>query len=299
LEELVTLTDQQKLETLFALMDKDRDGSVSAGELADGLRKIRGELSFEESIQLAIGKVANFDKNHDGKLDIDEFYLFMTKFAESLGSNFNEVSEILVMTVLFSGTGNTKKENDIVQDLGAEIDQQVKETKQRASQKKAERVHERMTAIFDIFDVDGDGTVDFKEVVLGMYKITEAVDYTSKAAVQALLFLDHKGTRSMNLDQFSRFIIGVAASVPGVSLDDICDVITKSAAEDVVGISSLGKRFSLDQQMETVQDLAKGTQEEVDALKGVKMGRLNKLFDLFDLDKDGSIDFHELALGVK
>jgi Ca2+-binding EF-hand superfamily protein len=46
-------------------------------------------------------------------------------------------------------------------------------------------------------------------------------------------------------------------------------------------------------------DLSKATQEEVEKLKGTEMGRVNKLFDLWDVDSDGVIDLHELALGMR
>jgi Ca2+-binding EF-hand superfamily protein len=40
LEELETMSDDEKLETLFQVLDKDQSGSLSAVELADGLCKI-------------------------------------------------------------------------------------------------------------------------------------------------------------------------------------------------------------------------------------------------------------------
>lgn len=49
--DLAVLTDQEKLQTLFFLLDVDNDGEISAVELADGLRKIKGNVGFKESIR--------------------------------------------------------------------------------------------------------------------------------------------------------------------------------------------------------------------------------------------------------
>ena len=51
LEELESLTDDEKLEIIFRILDKNNDGGVSAVELADGFRRVWGNVSFQESIK--------------------------------------------------------------------------------------------------------------------------------------------------------------------------------------------------------------------------------------------------------
>lgn len=251
----------------------------------------------------AIKKVAEFRSDRDARLSLAEFETFINEFSSEIGATFHEISEMLVMTVVFSKSGNTQEENEQAQRSSIQIDEAVVESVEVTEE---EYYHEntktRMHALFNLFDSDANGTVEFKEVVVGMYRITKGVDGASKAAVNALLMFDMDNSRSLDFEQFSRFIINVVAAVPEVSFEDIADLITKSASGDVdeeYSSEVIAEMFSLDSNMKHVMDLSAATQEEVDQLKGVELGRVNRLFDLWDTDSDGKIDYHELALGMR
>jgi Ca2+-binding EF-hand superfamily protein len=219
LEELAKMSDDEKLDTLFFLLDKDRDGAVNTAELADGLRKVRGDVNFEESLALAMDRVATFDKDGDAKLNLQEFQTLVNTLTEAMGCNFHELSEMLVMQVVFA-EGNNAVESLIASVAEEEISQVAacvggrrRNFAGREGEIRKLFVDTRMRALFDLFDVDHDGEIDFKEIVLGMYKILEDIDGASHAAVNALIMLDQDDIRTLSYEKFCRFIINVSIFV--------------------------------------------------------------------------------------
>jgi Ca2+-binding EF-hand superfamily protein len=105
----------------------------------------------------------------------------------------------------------------------------------------------------------------------------------------------------LNFEQFSRFIINVVASGPEkVTFNDLADFITRSACVgNEMTTEKLAERFAMQQSMKYIMDFSRATPAEVDKLSASQCGRVNKLFDMWDLDGDGYIDFHELALGLR
>jgi Ca2+-binding EF-hand superfamily protein len=190
LDELSALPDHEKLSTLFEMLDKDGDGKLTAVELAAGLRKIRGDLDFEQSLALAIDRVSSFDTDQDGMLDQSEFETLLNTILPLIGCSFHELSEMLIVQVLFSSTGNSPEESSVAEVIAKEITEQV--MLDEALTLRYAMKDRRMKALFNVFDEDGTGSVDFKDVVVGMYKLMDGIDEASHAAVTALLLLDEK-----------------------------------------------------------------------------------------------------------
>lgn len=234
LEELETMSDEEKLEVLFFILDKDRSGSLSAVELADGLRRVRGNVDFEESIVVAIERVTKFDKDGDGKLQLAEFKDYVDTLCEALGATFHEMSEMLIISVLFSDSGNTEQENvaaEILQDdLTAAIQEEEKLRKVMAD--------ERMKALFHLFDLDASGSVCFQEVVMGLYKITEDLEEARITAVGALMMFDEDGNQNLDYAEFTKFILKLI-NAAGLTFDEAIFNMTVAAAgsgDDLVGM---------------------------------------------------------------
>ena len=102
IDELSKMSDEDKLETLFSLIDRDGDGKIDARELAEGLRSIDDEMAFGDSLEAAVASIATFDNNADAKLDKAEFKTFLDELLGALGCTFQEASELLVVQVLNS-----------------------------------------------------------------------------------------------------------------------------------------------------------------------------------------------------
>ncbi|KAL7556119.1 hypothetical protein ACA910_020202 [Epithemia clementina (nom. ined.)] len=297
LDELVEMSDDEKLETLFELLDKDGDGAVDATELADGLRKIRGNVSFQESLVLAIDRIATFDKEGSGKLNKEDFKTMAEALAEALGTTFHEVSEMMVMAVLFSKTGNTLEENIAGVIVSADVTEAVKEEEEA----RKIMVDKRMKALFALFDTDGSGAVDFKEVVMGMYRLSQDLKDSSKAAMVALLMFDEDHSRNLNYEQFAKFIINILAASPDhIEFDDVADAMTKAASEPVtMTTDELLSVLMLQETMEEALDLQDAVQQHNDQIAKSQLARCKKLFLLWDLDNDGAVSLDELILGLR
>ena len=67
-----------KLKRKFLFFGPERDGTISAEELADVLRSFRGEIN-EEGVRKVI---STFDLDRDGKIGMHEFLLMM-KYKET------------------------------------------------------------------------------------------------------------------------------------------------------------------------------------------------------------------------
>jgi len=228
LEGLEVLNDEEKMELLFHILDKNRDGSLSVVELADGLRKIRGDVGFEESIQLAMDRVAYFDTDGDAKLQYEEFKVYVTKLSESLGTTFHEVAEMLILSVTF----NVEDGNDDVDNLLATIvDEDITLALQQTEILTKVMNDDRMKVLFHLFDLDNDGSVDYMEVVLGLYKITHQLDDAATTAFVALLTFDEEGNAKLDYEEFTRFILELMSAM-GQTFDEAIFQMTKASAAD-------------------------------------------------------------------
>jgi Ca2+-binding EF-hand superfamily protein len=225
LEELSTMTDEEKMDCLFKILDKNRDGSLSVVELADGMRKINGDVGFEESLTLAMERVASFDTDGDAMLQYSEFKEYVTQLAKGFGATFHDLAEMLILSVVFSETGN-----DELESMKAEIaDETITEALLEEGALAKVMADDRTRVLFHLFDLDADGHVDFCEVVLGMDKITENLDAT--AVTEALFVCERDENHELNYQEFTRFLVKLI-SATGFTFDEVVFKMTKAAADD-------------------------------------------------------------------
>ena len=291
INELMVMGMEEKLDLLFSLMDKDGGGTIDAKELAEGLRKQNDGLSFAASIEKSVEMIAIFDDDGDAELDRQEFENFVAKMVEELDSTFDEFAEFLVYQILFS----EKKEEETVQDIDInQVNQLVKERGELL-----ESLNDpRMQTLYDLFDVDGDGSVSFKEVACGLYHLTNNMDEAAKATTGLLFMLDKDDQRVLGFQQFAKLILAVAAST-GISFDEVADDLTLALSSDqaVLGDDVLRELTLADKEYSKVrnQERHQKTLEKIDALS---YNRCVRLFDLWDADGDGTLDFDELFQGL-
>lgn len=227
LDELAEMNDEEKMECLFQTLDKNRDGSLSVVEIADGLRRIHGDVNFEESIELAMQRVAYFDKDGDAKLQFEEFKEYATKLSEAFGASFHDLAEMLILSVVFSDSGNTEEDEFMALIADEQLTLALQE--QEALTKVME--DERMKVLFHMFDLDADGAVDFVEVAMGLYKLKDDLDEAAGTAFAALLMFDDDHNTVLDYEEFTRFIVQLIKA-SGQTFDEAVFTMTKAAAED-------------------------------------------------------------------
>lgn len=297
LNALAKMSDEEKLSTLFELLDSDANGKVDARELAEGLRLMDEDMAFAESLEGAIAAVATFDTDSDALLDKAEFKTFLDSLLESLGCTFHELAELIIMQIVFSDGGNDPLEDVVGQIAKPAIDEAVKEAEDYTHA----LVDKRMVSLFKLFDVNGDGEIDFKEVAMGLFRITENMEDSTKAAVSALLMFDEENKRTLDYPQFTKLILNIVAASPeDVKFEDVADAMTLAACQPTeMTEDDMATLFLGDEMYKAVLELQQEEKEFSDVISALQYGRMTRLFDLWDLDHDGYIDFSELVLGMR
>lgn len=245
-------------------------------------------------------------------LNKEEFSKVATMLMDQMGCSATDLASILVMSVAF--------------DVGPPSLSATMESAERLQQAHEKQAYhkathdERMKALYKLFDFTHDGQVSFKEVVLGLYKLTDEIEgTTSKAAVEALLVMEANDSRSLTYEQFGKLIMNVVAAHPDdVKFEDIADKLTKLAAEPhVFDADNVQHLFAMDKTLQTVVEKMKAAGSELSppgssdsktdtdsnefvlSLSGVEMIKANRLFDMWDLDHDDKVNFQELSLGLR
>ena len=292
---LAGMTEEEKLAMLFGLVDKDHDGRINARELADALRKRNADLAFADSIVTSISIVASFDSDHDAMLDLTEFKSFLDAILKVMGVTFHELAEFLILQNLFSDSGN-----DLVEELAAEL---VNDDINEAVMVKEEFFNAltdpRMVVLFSLFDMDGSGSVDFKEVAIGMFQLTDDMEDAARTAVVVLLMLDKDDKRMLNYEEFANLMLHVVTAA-GKKFDEMADKMTLAmVSEKEVSEEDFAHLMCAEFLYHTTKDEQEGQRELLETIDALQYGRMQKLFDLWDEDKDDEISFGELLSGMR
>jgi len=281
INELAAMTDEEKLDLLFSLIDRDGDGTIDAKELAAALRKRNENLSFVDSLERAIDMVNVFDRDGDAKLDYDEFGDFVQVMIKELQTEFNEFAEFLVLQILFKDAAVDK---DITESSGeAELSDMLNDP--------------RMMELFRIFDHDGSRQLQFVSVAKGLYSIALHMDEYVQRTMSSLLMMEPNDQRTLNYEQFSKFIMAIVASAD-TTFEDISDdlIIALTRNNGPVDMTDLLVTAAMTQ---AAQDLEDDRCDGEDTISALSYGRLQKLFDLWDIDGDGDMTMDELQLGLE
>ncbi|CAB9520841.1 expressed unknown protein [Seminavis robusta] len=286
------------LKSLFQMLDEEVTGKVDAGVISLGLESVTGDSAFQESMESAVEAIEELGRA-PVMLDQSQFSELCEKLTKIIGCSTLELANIIVMAVLF-------EEQSSLSAAMMSMEKMESANKKQEFQKAAH--DERMMDLYRLFDFTRDGKVSFKEVVFGLYKLTEDIDGASKAAVDALLVMEKEDLRSLTFEQFAKLIMNVVAAHPNhVKFEDIADKLTRLASnhDSVLDMDSIQHLFAMDRTLErAVQDFSKedskeSVEEAISKLSSVERLKAARLFDMWDLDSNGFVTFHELALGLR
>lgn len=290
LDKLLTEMDHtDKVYTVFELLDKSGDG-VDVQGIVEALRKINGLKSIDEVLpvaELAIELLAC-----DGELltiqKFDHFLSFVAKYVEC---SFNDIVELVVSKIVFSENGRSIME-DFVANLGNSDNQ---EDTEEAFDKRL--IQARMLLIFDTMDYGRDGNISFKAVVKHVFRFI--ADSLKPEKRDKLLMVDSNEDRQLKFVDFTELIISVlvAASSSQLQFHEIMNAITLSVCRQDVTDTDIQALFL---NHHAVEDALASITEEEHELEGMlSFGKLQRLFDLLDLSKDGFLDIAEVALFLR
>lgn len=291
--EFATMGVEEKMDLLYNLLDKDQSGTIDAKELADGLRKRNDGLTFSDAIQKSIEMIAIYDEDGDAELDREEFRHFVERMVSELNATIDEFCEFLVYQILFSD-----KEEEAAD--GVDKNQLKDEVRERGQLLDA-LSDPRMMSLFVLFDRDGDSAVSFKEVACGLYHLTKSMEESAKATTGLLLMMDKDDKRKLVYEQFAKLILAIAAAAH-TTFDEVADDLTLAMTAEGADQMDPGVLKALtiaDHEYALARDAERAEKEQKKVLDALSYGRTLRLFDLWDANGDGTIDFEELFAGLR
>jgi Ca2+-binding EF-hand superfamily protein len=295
LDELRTMSHDVKMDLLFGLIDIDGSGTVDTKELATALRKRNQNLSFTASLDRAVCLVEKFDTDGDKLLNHDEFKDLVDEMMQELDVDFNGFAEFLVLQMLHKDVGQRCEE----QDRGQYTHEQASGCDVPKPDFLDILTDKRLVDFFKFFDKDGSRILSFSDVAVGLYLATRDLDESVQKKIAPLLMIEKDDKRSLGYEQFSRLIMVIVAAA-GSTFDDIAEdlVITlrERRAKSDVALAALVIGDDVYAAVKEMEWEAANKSELVDALS---YARLQKLFDLWDIDGDGDLTLSELDAGLK
>ena len=135
---------KKQYQDAFEMFDKDKDGTITAKELANVMETLTGEKPSLDEINSMIKEV---DLNSDGKIELEEFITLMMK--NSIDTQQEE--EVINAFRVFDKEGNGLIQTDELKHIMMTIGDKM--TEDEAD----EMIHEA--------DIDGDGTINYEEFV--------------------------------------------------------------------------------------------------------------------------------------
>ena len=287
LDVMVRMNDDLKLATLFELFDDDSSGDVSAEELGLCLQKMDKSKSFRESLDAAILSLLSFDANEDGMMDIHEFGLFLTDLVVSLQCPFSDLAQLMAMRVAFEDHGTSVLDAGIVallQDCSEAL---------ISPQAYNEAVTEvRMLLLFQVLDYDQKQLVRFEDFVKSLVNVAKDMDEIPR---QALLMCDSRNAdRMLDYDQFSELLLNVVAA-GNFAFHEVPNSMTLAICKNTGTKNDLAALFLGDDIFNISMDDNKHEKSQSEIDNALEYGRMSRLFDLWDLDHSGTLEYSEFA----
>ena len=135
---------KKQYQNAFEMFDKDKDGTITAKELANVMETLTGEKPSLDEINSMIKEV---DLNSDGKIELEEFITLMMKNSPDT----QQEEEVINAFRVFDKEGNGLIQTDELKHIMMTIGDKM--TEDEAD----EMIHEA--------DIDGDGTINYEEFV--------------------------------------------------------------------------------------------------------------------------------------
>ena len=135
---------KKQYQDAFEMLDKDKDGTITAKELANVMETLTGEKPSLDEINSMIKEV---DLNNDGKIELEEFITLMMKNSPDT----QQEEEVINAFRVFDKEGNGLIQTDELKHIMMTIGDKM--TEDEAD----EMIHEA--------DIDGDGTINYEEFV--------------------------------------------------------------------------------------------------------------------------------------
>lgn len=281
--EITGMEDSDKVDLLFELVTTNGElGSLK--ELSVALQKASLWLPFGSPLQAAVNKV----NTPADALDQAAFSEFVKVVCQLVGCSVGDFTEFVVYQVLFTGVATEMKLAKKAVDVTEEEEYNILND-------------QRMKELFILFDKDSGATVDFKEVAIGLYPLTRTMGDAAKQAAGLLLMVDKNDQRELNYEQFCKLMLAVSGAFK-MSFDELVDRLTLALAnqkDHEVDDKIMKEIMVAEEAYAKAAEVRKEEDKSKKTLDALSYSRTGKLFDLWDNNGDGVIDFPELLSGLR
>lgn len=140
---------------------------------------------------------------------------------------------------------------------------------------------------------NGTDAVSFETIVKSLYHITQKMDEVPRKTL--LMVADGGEERVLDYPQFSALLLNVVAA-GSLNFHDVANSMTLTFCKDDVSRTDLTDLFVGSDKYMSAMDASSAN--ESDVIDALQYGRMSRLFDLWDMDHSGDLDFTEVVLGL-
>jgi Ca2+-binding EF-hand superfamily protein len=157
----------------------------------------------------------------------------------------------------------------------------------------------RMMELFVLFDKNKSSSVDFKDVAIGLYQLTDSMQDAQRQSATLLLMMDHDDKRTLIYEKFAKLIMAMTA-ISGMGFDVMYEQL-KDALKSGKPVPEefLNELRVTQQELDVARNNIEKKEAKKKTLDALSYSRTSKLFEQWDTDKSGTIDFQELLVGLR
>jgi len=157
----------------------------------------------------------------------------------------------------------------------------------------------KMMELFVLFDKDKKSSVDFKDVAIGLYQLRDNMQDAQRQAAALLLMMDEDDQRTLIYEKFAKLIMAMTA-ISGISFEVLYDQLKNALKENKpVPEEFLNEILVTQQDLNATRDKLHEKKNAKKTLDALSYSRTSKLFEQWDTDNSGTIDFQELLVGLR
>lgn len=157
----------------------------------------------------------------------------------------------------------------------------------------------KMMELFVLFDKDKKSSVDFKDVAIGLYQLTDDMQDAQRQAAALLLMMDVDDQRTLVYEKFAKLIMAMTA-ISGITFEVMYEQLRDALKNDKpVPEEFLNEIRVTSQELNLARDNMHKNQEAKKTLDALSYNRTSKLFEQWDTDNSGAISFEELLVGLR
>jgi hypothetical protein len=145
---------------------------------------------------------------------------------------------------------------------------------------------------------NGGDVVKFETIVKSLFHITQKMDEIPRKALLACASEDEN--RVLEYPQFSSLLLNVVAA-GSLNFHEVANSMTLAFCKDDVSRTDLTDLFVGNEMYQMAVEGRGGSfnPDQSDIIDALQYGRMSRLFDLWDMDHSGDLDFEEVVLGFR